>query len=149
MTFIKLEIVLDYRHSIRFTSGFLGNRFWDSKKEVYWEVPSGTTSVWGDGGRDGQREKSVCDVVVTEASAWAGWSFWSCTKSRQEAKPLNIPMDAGCHQTGGITLGEAASLSRGQFLESDSAVSCANKRLSPEGASGQHIPAPPRIRNSN
>lgn len=94
MTFIKLEIVLDYRHSIRFTSGFLGNRFWDSKtcvQEVYWAVPSVMTSVWGDGSRDGQREKLVCDVVVTEASAWVGWSFGVVPNRGKRPSPRTSP----------------------------------------------------------
>lgn len=52
-------------------SGFLGNRSWDAQiyvQEVYWEVPSGTTSGSGDGVRDGQREKFICDGFAEEAS---------------------------------------------------------------------------------
>ena len=36
--------------------------------EVYWEAPSGVTSARGFGGREGQREKRICDAFATEDS---------------------------------------------------------------------------------
>lgn len=71
MIFTKLEILnnfsLECSHGICCMSSFLGNRFCDSKiSVVYWEVPSGTTSLWGDGSRDGKRENLICEA---EASA--------------------------------------------------------------------------------
>ena len=76
MTFIKLEIVIIIvpRNVDRIyvvCQGFLGNRFRDSKNcvhEVYWKEPSGTTSAWDDGGRNGQKERFISDAFATEAS---------------------------------------------------------------------------------
>lgn len=55
------------------------------------------------------------------------------TARGQASQPLG-----GCSrpQGGGPAAREAASLSGGPFLERDSAASCENKRLSPEGGSG-------------
>lgn len=65
-------------------------------------------SVWGDGSRDVQREKFICDE-------WAGPSELNQWRQEAENSTPPPPRDTG----GWHSVGEAASLSRGQFLERD------------------------------
>ena len=60
---------------------------------VYWGVLSGDSSLRMSGRQDRQRERLICDVISTEASAdlqqlGAQVALQSCAKPREGGRPL-------------------------------------------------------------
>ena len=95
-------------------------------------------NVWG----GGQREEFICGAAGIEPlSAWgAPLELYRIEARGQTPERPNVCM---LSPERWLTLGEAASLSRGRFLERDSAMSYESTRPRPEGGYGFTIPAPP------